>query len=92
MSGTMTFTELADFAASGPDEAMAAQLSNEVGLLVRRHYRAALDLARTHGATVELYEQRGLLGSTFTARLTGTGRQLLPSFRYLVALEKATSC
>jgi len=57
------------------------------GAMIRRRVRAAFDQARLRGADVQVSEQRGWLDSVFTARLRGTGAQLLPTIRTLTALE-----
>ena len=57
------------------------------GMLLRRQAQAAFSAARIRGAEVEVHEERGLLNSVFTARMRGTGAQLLPALRHLAALE-----
>ena len=59
------------------------------GLLLRRQVRAAFNAARIRGAEVEVHEERGLLDSVFTARMRGTGAQLLPALRALAELGES---
>lgn len=53
------------------------------GFLVRHHIRAAFNVARVHGAEVEVHEERGLLGSAFAVRIAGTPEQIMPALRRL---------
>lgn len=57
------------------------------GLGMRRHLKEALNAARIRGAEVEVHEARGFLESVYAVRLKGTSAQLLPTLRYMAALE-----
>jgi hypothetical protein len=87
-----TFSRMAVMFAARADEVGTVQCDAlTAGILVRRQVRAAFSAARIHGAEVEVHEERGLLDSVFTARMRGTGAQLLPALRQLAALEQEGS-
>jgi hypothetical protein len=89
--GNLTMDEIVRLAASHPDENLTLRWNGlEATIGMRQHVRTAFDIARTHGADVEVYEQRGWLTSTFTVRLDGTGRQLLLAVCQLAVLEEAS--
>lgn len=56
------------------------------GALMRRHVRYLFDVARTEGVDVAMAENKGLLDSSFTVTMKGTGRQMLPTLLRLEAL------
>ena len=60
----------------------------EAGPLIRRHVRAAFNLARIRGAEVDVREERGWLDSVFAVRMRGTTEQLRPSLLALAALAE----
>lgn len=72
--------DLIDRVRSYGDREVSLTLSDRViGALMRRSFRNLFDRARADGVTVELDERRGLLESSFTVRMHGRARAMLPT-------------
>lgn len=85
----LNINALARQVAEHPGEVATVRMSRiEATWDLRKHVRAALNLARIRDAEVDAYEAKGLFSSVFTVRMKGTGEQLLPALRALSALER----
>lgn len=82
-----THATIAAFA-EHPDEVATVTWDRIIaGLGMRRRFTEAVNLARVRGAEVEVHESKGLLESVYAVRLKGTSAQLLPTLRFMAALE-----
>jgi hypothetical protein len=78
---------IADFLAHPGGTAAVRMDEVTAGMLMRRRLEEALNAARIRGAEVEVHESRGWFSSSYAIRIKGTDDQVVPTLRYLAALE-----